>query len=319
MTGEHDSLRWTRSEAVSAKSCHVILETLSPECVEKISRYLESSAGHSGQDKVSNEPAAAESDSGDSLFITQKPVPEAVRSARPRHYSSRSDPISPRAVEESEEDSPSYSFHGESKTDRRRRKKKHRLPKYSFPFLAERERKPRSTLLAGQQNKHLHNYAMGGFFKCVKELWQDYGRGNLESSLPTVDMDEDYISPLSEQEERSEDEDIKVVERKHLVAPSKAKSRQTWWNQLKQQRATKACNARQEYSQGRHKLQDKVSILKTTVLYSETENSDDGESSCRVVVEREEMMNTWQVMETFLPKHQRQTDSFSKIQGGRAA
>lgn len=60
MTGEHDSLRWTRSEAVSAKSCHVILETLSPECVEKISRYLESSAGHSGQDKVSNEPAAAE-------------------------------------------------------------------------------------------------------------------------------------------------------------------------------------------------------------------------------------------------------------------
>ncbi|XP_044078106.1 trichohyalin-like isoform X2 [Siniperca chuatsi] len=294
MTGVHDSLTLTRSDAISevisAESFHVVLETSPPDYVEKISRYLESSAGQSRQDTVSNEPA--ESDSGDSLFITQKPVPEAVRSARPR-YSSRSDPISPRVLEEGEDDTSSSASCGESKTDKKRRRKKYRLPKYSFPFLSGRKWKPRSTLLAVQQNTSLHHFAMGGFFKCVTELWQDNQRGDhLESSLPTVDIDGDSISPLSE-EDREEDEDIKVVEKKRFVVPSKAKSRQTWCNQLKQQRGRKAGNARQETSCRRqwkttlHKIPAKASISRVTVSSSDTENSDDGESPCRVLVERE--------------------------------
>lgn len=44
----------------------------------------------------------------------------------------------------------------------------------------------------------VQNATMGGFFKCVRELWQGYERGNVEASLPTLDMDGDYISPLSE-------------------------------------------------------------------------------------------------------------------------
>lgn len=47
------------------------------------------------------------SDSGDSLFITQKPVPKAVRSARRRHSSCKSHPTYPSELSENEEDSSS--------------------------------------------------------------------------------------------------------------------------------------------------------------------------------------------------------------------
>lgn len=40
---------------------------------------------------------------------------------------------------------------------------------------------------------------MGGFFKCVREQWQGYQRGeDVVSSLPTVDTEGEDISPLSE-------------------------------------------------------------------------------------------------------------------------
>ncbi|XP_078122120.1 phoenix isoform X2 [Sander vitreus] len=122
---------------------------------------------------------------------------------------------------------------------------------------------------------------MGGFFNCVRELWQGYQREHLESSLPTVDMDGQDLSPLSEEdEERSEDEDMKVVERKHFVAPSKAKRQQTWCKQLKQQRRRRdASNARQETSRRRQ--------TKVIPMSSDTETPDHGESSCRVWDQRE--------------------------------
>lgn len=42
-------------------------------------------------------------------------------------------------------------------------------------------------------------YMIGGFFKCLGELRQSGERGPaLESSLPTVDVDGEHISPLSE-------------------------------------------------------------------------------------------------------------------------
>ncbi|KAA8586377.1 hypothetical protein FQN60_000213, partial [Etheostoma spectabile] len=205
------------AEVVSAESYPAVLESSPPGYVEKISRYFESSVGHSKQDKVPvcNGPAEAESDSGDSLFLTQKSVPEAVRSRRQRRHSLRSTPISPRDLEEPSrsEDSPSSSSHEESKTDKGRRRKKYTLPKYHFPFLAKC--KHRSTLLP-VQNASLHHYVMGGFFNCVRDLWQGYQRPHLEPSLPTVD------------------------ERKHFVAPSKAKSKQTWCKPVKQQRRGEA-------------------------------------------------------------------------------
>ncbi|KAK9536209.1 hypothetical protein VZT92_006015 [Zoarces viviparus] len=219
MAGVHHSLNGTQSE---------------------VGLCLESSVGQGRQDKVSNGPAEAEGDSGDSLFITQKTftLPEAGRSGRRPHYSRRSKPVSPRELEGSEDSSSSAICDEELKTHKWRRRKKYSLPNYSFPFLQERKRQSGPL---HDQNKSLHNYTIGGFFKCLRELRQSYRRGqNLESSLPTVDMDGEDIPPLSEEDgERSEDEDIKVVERKHLVASSRTKSEQTWCNQLKKQRRRK--------------------------------------------------------------------------------
>ncbi|XP_042286930.1 phoenix [Thunnus maccoyii] len=271
---------------VSSQSCHFVLETSPPDYVEKISRFLESSVGQSRQD-----PEANDSDSGDSLFLTQKSVPEAVRSRRRRHSTLRSDPTSPRDLEDGEDSC--FAPHRED--GRERREKKYRLPKYSFPFLTERKGKPKSNLLFVQQNTRLHNFGMGGFFKCVRELWQSYQRGdNLESSLLTVDVDGEEIPPLSEgEEEKSDDEDIKVVERKRFVLSSKAKcpqplnTPQKRHNHVKQQRKRRrASNASQEMSQGRqwkmlHKMPAKGSISRVTLSPSDTESTDDGASSCR--------------------------------------
>ncbi|XP_059207262.1 phoenix [Centropristis striata] len=252
MTGVHNSLTGTQSAVESqSESRHIVLDASPPDYVQKISRNLESSVGH---DKVSNTPAEEDSDSGDSLFITQKPVPEAVRSKRRRPYSLSSKSASPIALEESEYESENDSLnsapHGESKTTKERRRKTYTVPKYHFPFLADRKCKRRRTLPV--QNSSLHKYVMGGFFKCVKELWQGYGREDMKPSLPTVDTDEENISPLSEEdEERSEGEDIRVVERKCFLAPSRAKSQPTWGNQVTQQRIKKASNAKEETPQGK--------------------------------------------------------------------
>ncbi|XP_040907517.1 phoenix [Toxotes jaculatrix] len=305
MTGVRKSQKRTNSdataEALSAQSCYTVLETSPPDYVEKISRYLESSVGQSRHDKESNDPAEAESDSGDSLFITQKPVPEAVRSGRRRHCSQRSDPSSTRYLEEGEDDSSSSSSHEESKTDKRSRTQKVKLPKYSFPFLTDRKWKSKSTLLSVPQNTALHNSAMGGFFKCVRELWQGYQRGEgVQASLPTVDRDGELISPLSEEEEeeRPESDDIKVVERKRFAVPSKSMRSQTWYtperrdSQVKQQRTRRRTtgNAGQEMSRGRqkktqHKIPAKAATSKPTALPSQS--SANGDPSHKVLAERE--------------------------------
>ncbi|KAI3373471.1 hypothetical protein L3Q82_022083 [Scortum barcoo] len=296
MTGVNGSAQWTPSNAIAqpvlVDGCHIILETSHPDYMEKISRYLEDSVAPCDQNQGCNDPAGADSDSGDSLFLTQEPVPEAVRTGRRRHYyKSRSDPGSPSDLLESEDDD----CHGESKAGKERRRKTCRLPKYNFPFLTERKWKSRSSLLPVQQNMSLHNHTMAGFFKCVRELWQGYQREEtMESSLPTVDRDGEYISPLSEEEEeRSEDEGIKVVEKKCFVVLSKAKRQQTWNKQLKQQRRTKTNDARQkkmEKTQGRqwkmlHKTPAKPFISKVTQLSSDT--SDHGEFSGKGPVEKE--------------------------------
>lgn len=61
MTGVNNSLTWTGSDAFgevsSAESCHVVLETLPPDYVQKISRHFESPVDHSRQ---VNDPPEAE-------------------------------------------------------------------------------------------------------------------------------------------------------------------------------------------------------------------------------------------------------------------
>ncbi|KAK2879753.1 eukaryotic translation initiation factor 5B-like [Channa argus] len=327
MTGVRKYLNWNDSdgiaEDISAESCHLVLKTSPPEYVQKISRYLESTAGQSTPDTVLICPVEEESDSGDSLFITQK-LPEAVRTGRRHYYSSRSAPVSPRDLEENEEDTSSSASHEEFKTDKKRARKKFRPPKYIFPFLKGTKRKPTCTLSV-QQNTSLHNATMGGFFKCVRELWQGYEREHdLGSSLPTLDKDGELISPLSEeQEEESEDEDIKVVEKKCFVAPSKAKCSQPWYtlpkrdSQVTQQRRTtrrrttsqeKSLENQQEVLQ---KIQAKASLSRATLVSSDTDSSVDGDPSCGVLHERE-MSVTSILTQTETPKTERHSTRETK-------
>ncbi|XP_058484368.1 ABC transporter F family member 4-like [Solea solea] len=281
MATARTSLNCTQSNGIaevsSAKSPHVVSENVT---MEYISQYRESSGRPSKQDEVSDNksPADAGIDSGDDLFITQKPVPEPVRSRRQRSCNLRS----PRDGEEDESDSSSSS----SRTYKKRSKiKRVTLPKYSFPFLPQRKRSknPQFTRqLTTRQNITLHTFSMGGFFQCARELGQDNDKGDdVPSSLPTVDTDGEYISPLSEEEERSESVDIKVVERKIFVAASKAKGIPQKSNRSVKGQRGKSNNDRRGMSLGRQrktgqKIQAEESTLKDKAMFSDTESSDDG-------------------------------------------
>ncbi|KAI4813715.1 hypothetical protein KUCAC02_002946, partial [Chaenocephalus aceratus] len=185
-----------------------------PGYVEKASRYVKSSMGQGRDDEVPEGPAGADSDSGDSLFITQKPVPEALRTGVRTRYSQWAKPLSPRDLHESEESEEnkesSDSNDGESQSGKVQRSKKNVLPKFHFPFL--KEKKPE---LLPVHNKRLHSYLVGGFFECVRLLRQGcQTKKDVESSLPTVDMDGEHISQLSEDDgEKLDEADIKVVEK----------------------------------------------------------------------------------------------------------
>ncbi|CAB1433512.1 unnamed protein product [Pleuronectes platessa] len=227
MKGVRKTLEFSQSsglvEAPSPESVHLAVETSPPDYVNEISRYL---AAQSTQDQVSE----AESDSGDSLFITQKPASEAESAISKRSNSPRSLPASIRQLEEEDSSSSSSSSsEGNSKTAKRKRgtrRKIIKLPLYSFPFLSENRHR---ALLSVQHNTALHYNAMGGFFKCVKELQRGrHGGDGLPSSVRTVDEEGGSISPLSEDEEEgSESVDCKVVERNRLVfVPSKTKRSQ---------------------------------------------------------------------------------------------
>ncbi|XP_076024892.1 uncharacterized protein LOC143014768 [Genypterus blacodes] len=228
MTGVNTSLNLTGTDAVSEvlslKPCSVVLETLPIDILEKSSRYLQSSVDHSRQD---DDPYEAESDSGDSLFLTQKPVPKAVRSRRRYRSTYKSDLTSASGSDETEDEPSAPASQGKSKRCKQSRKKI-QLSRLSFPFLSKirddkhqprRRRRMRRNQdhLTSRKNKELHNYAMGGFFKCVRELQE----GNAEA--PTAFLDEDGdISPLSEGEDDGSDlEDIKVVKKMAFVVSCK--------------------------------------------------------------------------------------------------
>ncbi|XP_037126430.1 uncharacterized protein LOC119134078 [Syngnathus acus] len=217
MSETHNNVGLAQAEdfAEVISGSHIVLERSPPDYVRKISQYIECSAG------PSNQNPEVESDSGDSLFITQLPVPQPVRKVR-RRKSSRH-PFKDRRGDSSS----THSDDDDRETSRKTKKKrKIHLPKYNFPFLTERKGKPRCTRLTTKQNHKFHNYAMGGFFKCV-ELWQ--GAEDLYEGLPTVDQDNEDISPLTEDEDKSGDEDLKVVAKNLFLAKSKAQRCQPWY------------------------------------------------------------------------------------------
>ncbi|CAI5692364.1 unnamed protein product [Oreochromis niloticus] len=295
------SNEWTESDAVAeiatADPSDFVLETLPPEHVERISRFIESSSvlcsSQNREDGATEgEAAEADSDSGDSLFITQKPVPEAVRSGRRKRRSLRSGLTSPREREESEDDSsPSASFQDTRSKKRRKKETKLRMPKYSFPFLKDKMPKAKGIFLSEVQNTRLHYSSMGAFFDCIRKLQQSYQTvEDLESNLPAIDMNGECISPISEGEEEDlGDEDMKVVAKKHFVIPSKRRHSQSWYSEKK--RNSKGKQWREgltgdEMPPGGwgvvlHKIPAKKPSLRTAQS-SDLENSDDEDPSRRI-------------------------------------
>ncbi|XP_047462787.1 trichohyalin-like isoform X2 [Mugil cephalus] len=259
----------TQSDVV-ADSCNIVLETSPPDYVKKMSRYLEEQTRR--DESWENSAEEDDSDSGDSMFITQAPVPEPVRSRRR---------TAPAPLHGSKGDTLLSDSHGKSKSYKKRRN--YSPPKHSF-FSLDGER-PRETVLHPHQNIRLHNFAMGGFFQSVKQLWQNYQRG-VESSLPTVDADGECLSPISEaEEENNEDVDIKVVPRRWLVVPSTTKKLSRPWytpttedSQLKQQKKKTGTKVTQLTPQRGHEIRATATVLKDTPS-SRKKCLDDKESS----------------------------------------
>lgn len=93
------------------------------------------------------------SDSGDSLFITQKEIPSPVRSARRHRHGKRSGLTPSRCLEESEVESSSSSSQEKSRTHKKTTRKKSSLPAYTFSVLADNKS---DGLLPSQKNRILH-------------------------------------------------------------------------------------------------------------------------------------------------------------------
>ncbi|CAG5855286.1 unnamed protein product [Menidia menidia] len=188
------------------------METLATDSTDH-----ETSAQESGWDETSEHPGDANSDSGESLFITQAPVPEAVRSERRRRSTFTST--------QKDDDTSDSSSDENSKTDKKKIRKKGKVPMFSFPFLAERANEQSITELPRRQNNRLHKSLMRGYFECVRTMWNGYERGDLLTSLPTIDMNDVHIPPISEvEEEEPEDEEFKVVV-SNLLSPEKERKK----------------------------------------------------------------------------------------------
>ncbi|XP_020319844.1 uncharacterized protein LOC109872865 isoform X2 [Oncorhynchus kisutch] len=239
-------------EAAEDNSSQIILENPDPDIVKTISHYFD--AALSGQNYVLSHPvtdhgaeSSADRDSGDSLFITQVPVSEVVRSVRRCHSKERSEfTCTIESEEESgDKDGPATPQRkqqvSQAMKHHKRKAERHGLKKYSFPFLGSIYRsKPLSSREWAYKKTHLpllksvtfSSKAIGGFFRCVKTLQKfSKGKATLASALPNRYLDkEGELSPLSEQEVESEgsDDDIRVVENTLLMPFLKKKNSQTW-------------------------------------------------------------------------------------------
>ncbi|XP_047235815.1 PHD finger protein rhinoceros-like [Girardinichthys multiradiatus] len=228
---------------LSGQPRHTVPENSPPDHAKQITRGLMPSVEQqTGQD--------TDSDSGDSLFITQKCVPE-----RHRRSNQRSTFRTQRDAPEHEYDT--STSEEEHRAGRKPRRKATKHQRFTFPFLKKRLMK-----LPFYKDRKLHYYAMAGYFRCTKDLWESYETGeDLEASLPTVDMDGESISPMSEEEDKTiDDEDIKVVEKKLFVA-AKAKNSQPWFNPRKETQQTQEhIDAGYVSHRGQGKMKCKISM-----------------------------------------------------------
>ncbi|XP_072302693.1 uncharacterized protein [Eucyclogobius newberryi] len=192
---------------------------------------------------------AEESDSGDSIFFTQKTQKsiDIGNVAGSPLCSQRSKPLSPRFLESgssSEEDVPE------------KRKRHPCLPKYNFPFLNQRRSQgTEEASVSDARNRAIHYCGVAGFFSCVREMWSSgQRRHSFESTLPTVDADNEEITPITE-DEKSDEEDFKIIDKRTFVyslKPKITKSSQPWFKTAK---TTKPSRKSQQHAGTKNTLQ----------------------------------------------------------------
>ncbi|CAN9501631.1 unnamed protein product [Ophioblennius macclurei] len=177
---------------------------------------VDKGSGHSEWSEDQNQDHGSDSDSEDSIFITQKPIRSRRRRGSEVKKSSRSDKGNAKSISQV------------TATKDKKRSGKVKLPVYSF--CLNQEKNSKRLVLNNHQNTNIHNALMRGFFCSVQERQAECEAGDLLSSLPTVDQEGDFIAPISEDAGTLEEEGIKVVKKKDLVVFSKTKRPQPWYN-----------------------------------------------------------------------------------------
>ncbi|XP_059913290.1 phoenix isoform X1 [Gadus macrocephalus] len=208
------------------QSSSVILENPTSEMIKEISTYFQASQCMLGNSSEESLVTAADSESIEHPILTQVPVSRARRYRR----STRSEATT--ASEESGGESASSVSQPARSSARRKHLKgrnKGAFQAFRSPFfegnsfnkiLPSLKMKPFSNI---QQEAKVKTSAVGGFFKCIR-LWH---RVNLKryvraTCLPALYMDADEsLSPLSEGNETSDEEGIKVVSNDFFVKSRK--------------------------------------------------------------------------------------------------
>ncbi|XP_060768749.1 phoenix [Neoarius graeffei] len=222
---------------------------------------LETSVQRDSEREVIIETPASDSDSGDSLFLTQS-VTSASRTVKRRRPSNtpecrfsqeledeREKDGSPNAQHEdtrSKSDSDSETNYADLahrwkllvKSDRlphpRPRRQKAPRKRLVLPFLKSGSRQ-RSVY----KRQTIANSEIGGFFKCMLKLKKGHGGKRRELSPSMLPSD----SEQNDMDENEDDEDIRKVDTDCFIMSAHKRNRQTWIQSLKgkTRRAPKKC------------------------------------------------------------------------------
>ncbi|XP_055056527.2 phoenix [Misgurnus anguillicaudatus] len=209
------------------KNSEVIFETPSQDVVKSIDKCFKQF-----RRDASNHKLSPDSDSGDSLFLTQS-VTSAVRTVRRRRSRHRSQSISDDSEDgredrciENEDDE--YEDRGLGHRQHTLAAGKEKLPHYippkktNFPFLLKSQKHQH---LPELKHRILENAEVGGFYKCIKKIQE----GNVNTQ--GVDMWQHGLKEDSDLDEQNSDHEVTVVDNSVFALNTrtgKPKNRQKW-------------------------------------------------------------------------------------------
>ncbi|KAG9282074.1 hypothetical protein AMEX_G668 [Astyanax mexicanus] len=218
----------TQSELVQLDSGRdVVFETPSTDVLNTISQYFEDPVSRF-EDSSAAKPYSpvSDSDSGDSLFLTQavSPVLRAVK----RHRSSERSAL----LINSESDDENEAVHNSGVRRLHKPRPAYVQPKRTeFPFL-QKCKKFRFGRLPVCKNQVLVNSEIGGFFKCVQKISQGHEvqRTELSPAVSSSVREEESVEEGSKEEDHGndDDDDIRVVDAECFIFNTGVRNRQPW-------------------------------------------------------------------------------------------